>query len=407
MPRDHGRRVRKRFAAFNLVGLFGVLVQLACLWILRSGFHLHYLIATVLAVELTILHNFCWHVRWTWGDRPASGGTVLLRFIRFNLTNGVVSIAGNVLLMAVLIEHAHLPLLPANLVSVGVCSSLNFVLSDRIVFASVGCALLVCAVGGAEPVSAAELRPEARLAFERYAQLTEARLDREGRGELPFLWLDSLDGAGRRETSTRLGMGDVVVARLETRDSDERIRFPGSICHHWVGTVFAPHARLSRAIAIMQAYDDYQTLYRPAVRRSTTLSHAGDRFRVYLQLFQKRIISVVLNTESEVAYTRLAPRRIQVRSRSTRIAEVDHAGTSDEREKPLGRDSGFLWRFNNYCSLDESDDGVYVQCETLSLSRDVPTGLGWLIDPFVNAIPRDSLEFTLRALRTAIVNAIS
>jgi hypothetical protein len=133
------------------------------------------------------------------------------------------------------------------------------------------------------------------------------------------------------------------------------------------------------------------------------LSRGGDGFRVYLQLFQKQIISVVLNTESEVTYTRLSPKRMQVRSSSTRIAEVDHPGTSDEREKPVGRDSGFLWRFNNYCSLDESDDGVYVQCETLSLSRDVPTGLGWLIDPFVNAIPRDSLEFSLRALRSALL----
>ena len=404
MALNHQRRPGRRFTAFNLVGLLGVLVQLGCLWILRSAFHFHYLAATVLAVELTILHNFSWHVRWTWGDRQASDRLMLYRLVRFNLTNGAVSLIGNVMLMALLVEHAHVPLLVANLASILICSSLNFLLSDRIVFVSIGCATVLGAVAGAKPIFAAELRPEAVVAFERYSHLTEARLDREARGELPFLWLDSLDGAERRDASTRLGTGEVVVSRLETRDGGERVRFPGSICHHWVGTVFIPRVRLPKVVATMQGYDDYQTLYRPAVRRSTTLSREGERFRVYLQLFQKRIISLVLNTESDVTYTRLSPRRLQVRSNSTRIAEVEHPGTAEEREKPVGRDGGFLWRFNNYCSLDESDDGAYVQCETLSLSRDVPTGLGWLIDPFVSGIPRDSLEFTLRALRMALVS---
>jgi putative flippase GtrA len=403
------RRIGGRFAAFNLVGLLGVLVQLGCLWILRSMFHLHYIAATVLAVELTILHNFCWHTHWTWGDRPAPTRWLLVRLVRFNLTNGAVSLTGNVLLMALLVEHAQVPLLLANLVSIVLCSSLNFVLSDRIVFASIGCAVVAGVFTDAKPVFAAELRPEAVLAFERYAHLTEARLDREARGESPFLWLDSLDAGERRDTSTRLGRGEVVVSRLETRDGDKRIRFPGSLCHHWLGAMFIPHARLPQVVATMQGYDDYHTLYRPAVRRSTMLSRAEDRFRVYLQLFQKRIVSVVLNTESEVTYTTLSPRRLQVRSNSTRIAEVEHPGASDEREKPIGRDNGFLWRFNNYCSLEESDagvpgvPGVTVQCETLSLSRDVPIGLGWLIDPFVSGVPRDSLEFTLRALRVALV----
>src|SRR5439155_6385969 len=142
-------------------------------------------------------------------------------------------------------------------------------------------------------------------------------------------------------------------------------------------------------------------IYRPAVSRSTILSRDGDHFRVSLRLFQKKIIGVVLNTEADVTYLRVTPRRMQVRSQSTRVAEVENPDTGQEREKPVGRDSGFLWRFNNYCALDESDHGVFVQCESLSLSRDIPIGLGWLIEPFISSVPRDSLEFTLRALRTA------
>jgi hypothetical protein len=295
--------------------------------------------------------------------------------------------------------------LVANLASVVLCSVLNFTLSDRLVFASIGSAVVAGAIAPGVPLHAAELRPEARLAFERYAQLTETRLDRESRGELPFLLLYGLENSAHRDSSARLARGEVLVSRLETREEGRRIRFPDAICHHWVGTMFAPRARLAPAIAIMQGYDDYQRLYRPAVRRSTTLSHEGDRFRVYLQLFQKQMISVVLNSESDVTYTHLSPTRVQVQSRSTRIAEVDRAGTSDESEKPIGRDNGFLWRFNNYCALDETEDGLYVQCESLSLSRDVPIGLGWLIGPFVSGVPRESLEFTLRTLRAAIVGA--
>src|SRR5262249_4722898 len=130
------RSTGRRFTAFNLVGLLGVLVQLGCLSILRSAFHLHYIAATVLAVEFAILHNFCLHVRWTWGDRQTSGRLILNRLARFNVTNGAVSLIGNVLLMAWLVEHGHVPLLVSNLVSIVICSSFNFVLSDRLVFAS-------------------------------------------------------------------------------------------------------------------------------------------------------------------------------------------------------------------------------------------------------------------------------
>jgi hypothetical protein len=96
---------------------------------------------------------------------------------------------------------------------------------------------------------------------------------------------------------------------------------------------------------------------------------------------------------------------MQVRSVTTRIAEVQHL--DDQREKPVGHDSGFLWRLNNYCALEERDQGTYVQCETVSLSRDIPAGLGWLIGPFVTSIPRESLELTLQAMRRALTSALS
>jgi putative flippase GtrA len=124
-----------RWAKFNLVGGIGIGVQLAGLALFRSGLHLDYLIASALAVETAVIHNFLWHERFTWRDRPSSHGRrSLVRFARFNLTNGAVSIAGNLVIMRMLVGGFRMNYLIANLVAVSVCSVANFLLSDRWVF---------------------------------------------------------------------------------------------------------------------------------------------------------------------------------------------------------------------------------------------------------------------------------
>ena len=250
--------------------------------------------------------------------------------------------------------------------------------------------------------SAADLRDATVAAFDRYVRLTEVRMDAEMRGGRPFLWLDSLTESRRTDASAALLRGETVVSRLETRDGGKTIDVPDGLLHHWVGTVFAPGVRLEQVVRLMQSYERYPDIYRPAIRRSRTLSHEGDRFNVQLRLFMKKVISVVLDTDNDVRYIDAGPNRKQVRSYATRIAEIDDAGTPREREKPVGHDNGFLWRFNNYCSIEERAEGSYVQCESVSLSRRIPTGLGWLIGPFVTSIPRESLEFTLGTIRRTV-----
>src|SRR4029077_15554109 len=95
--------------------------------------------------------------------------------------------------------------------------------------------------------------------------------------------------------------------------------------------------------------------------------------------------------------------RAQSRSYSTRIVEVEHAGESNERAMPAGYDDGFLWRLYSCWRFSEADRGVYVQCEAISLTRDIPTGLHWLIGPFIESIPRESLEFTLWSTRAGVM----
>jgi putative flippase GtrA len=121
-----------RWLKFNAVGAGGIAVQLAALALLKSGLRLDYLVATALSVEAAVIHNYFWHERFTWSDRtPSSSWT---RFAKFNLTTGLFSILGNVLVMKVLVGGAHLNYFIANILTIATCSILNFVVSDRFVF---------------------------------------------------------------------------------------------------------------------------------------------------------------------------------------------------------------------------------------------------------------------------------
>ena len=126
-----------RWMKFNAVGAVGIVVQLVSLWILtRIG--VAYMPATALAVEAAVLHNFFWHERFTWVDRiQGNGFDSISRLLRFNLTTGAVSIVGNLLLMRLLVGGSHLKPMLANLISIAVCSLVNFLVSDRWVFRTV------------------------------------------------------------------------------------------------------------------------------------------------------------------------------------------------------------------------------------------------------------------------------
>jgi putative flippase GtrA len=124
----------RHWLKFNAVGTIGVGVQLLALTFLKSGLGLNYLLATFLAVEAAILHNFVWHQRWTWSDRPGNGSRILRRLIRFNFANGLISLAGNMVVMWILVSRFRLHYLLANMIAITVCSLVNFIVSDRFVF---------------------------------------------------------------------------------------------------------------------------------------------------------------------------------------------------------------------------------------------------------------------------------
>jgi putative flippase GtrA len=126
--------VSRRFGRFALVGLAGVVVQVTLIALLTKRVHMRPVLATGMAVEITVLHNFFWHQRFTWRDRGQKTG----RLWRFHLSNGLVSVAGNTLLMYCLVERLRVPPLISTLVSIAVCSAANFALADGYVYAEPG-----------------------------------------------------------------------------------------------------------------------------------------------------------------------------------------------------------------------------------------------------------------------------
>ena len=249
----------------------------------------------------------------------------------------------------------------------------------------------------------AELRPKTVEAFDRYVQLTEARINGEVAQTEKFLYVDGLSPARRSQVLAALKRGEIFMERLQTLDaSGQKIEAPEAIIHHWLGAVFVPGANLQQTIALVQDYNRHQDIYKPEVVRSRLLTHQGNDFAIYYRLRKKKVITVTLNTYHDVHYFPIDSRRCYSRSYSTKIAEVADADTPNEREKPVGHDGGFLWRINSYWQFEEKDGGMYIECESISLTRDIPTGLGWLIKPFVTSIPKESLEMTMSATRAAL-----
>jgi hypothetical protein len=169
-----------------------------------------------------------------------------------------------------------------------------------------------------------------------------------------------------------------------------------------MGIVFIPGTTLKKTLALQQDYDHHAQYYAPSVTRSKLVSRKGDDFKIYYRVKQKKVITVVMDTDYDVLYEAVSPTRERSRSYSTRIQEIEDPGEKTEKAKPVDDGNGFMWRLYSYWRMEERDGGVYVQCEAVSLSRDIPTGLGWMIKGFVESVPRESLMFTLGKTREAL-----
>jgi hypothetical protein len=201
------------------------------------------------------------------------------------------------------------------------------------------------------------------------------------------------------EDSQRLHRGELIISRVTPSNSAQ---LPGAMLHHWRGTAFAAGAKAADFERLMQNFDADPQIYAPQVIGAKVITRQGDHFQATMRVRQKHVITVVMDTTYDIVFGRLDAKHGYSSSRSTRISEIDSPGTSKERTLSSSEEHGFLWRLNTYWSYEERNDGLYMQIESVSLTRSIPTGLAWAIGPFVERVPRESLEFTLQATRNAL-----
>ena len=256
----------------------------------------------------------------------------------------------------------------------------------------IGCGLLISwMVPGrikAEPTA------EAISSFNSYVSSVETRLDRQHRSGDGFLAV-----VASPDSEERLHRGELVIEQLTPATASG---LSEALLHHWRGTAFIPGAKSTDFELLLKDFNSYPQHFSPQVLQASVLTRQGDQLQASMRVRQKHVITVVMDMTYDVTFGRLDAQRGYSISRSIRASEIDSPGTASERVLSSSQEHGFLWRLNTYWSYEERDGGLYIQIESISLSRSIPVGLGWVLRPYVESVPRESLEFTLRSARSAI-----
>ena len=259
-----------------------------------------------------------------------------------------------------------------------------------------GLALLQAAV-----LEAAELRPDTIKAWNRYAVAIERRIDQELRSKEGFLAFDYLPQKAATAERNAVLSGEVPVMKMTP---GEKIDVPDGMIHHWWGSVFIPGVDIDLVMSriVNPSLEDTR---QEDVLDSRVLDRGPDSLRLYLKLQRVKFVTVVYNTEHAIHYGWRGGNQAFSRSVATRIAEVQDAGSSGERERPIGQDRGFLWRLNSYWRYEQVNGGVIVECESISLSRTVPSLLEFFIRPLIDSTARESMARTLGSMRERMIRA--
>jgi len=268
-------------------------------------------------------------------------------------------------------------------------------------------AALFCIAGLLAPAApASTLKPETVAAFDRYVELAEKRMDAELQ-DGQFLFPDSLPADAREEAYASMKRGQVYVAPLQTLDAGQKIKVRGGLIHDWVGVMFIPRHSVADVVAVLEDYPDETKIYWPDIQAAKVISHQDRDFVIYLRMYSKSIVTVVYDANFAVHNRDYGPDRAGSRSYSTRIAEIADPGEPDEHELPVGNDHGYMWRLNSYWRIEQKDGGVYVQIESIELSRTIPTELRIFFGFIVDNFPRKSITHLLVQTRNGVLNPMT
>ena len=202
--------------------------------------------------------------------------------------------------------------------------------------------------------------------------------------------------------------------RIEPVNGGTR-QLDGALLHHWRGAAFAPNVTAKDMLALLRDFHHWSGQYAPEVMSSHALTNDGETATLAVRFKKQVVITVVLDAEYKLEARLSGNDRGYSISRSAHFWQVDDPGTAQERRRPEGEDDGFLWRLNSYWSFAPGEsveqgrgrEGLLIECEAVSLTRDVPPGLGWLITPIIGDLPRELLESTLTATKNALAAGVA
>jgi len=250
----------------------------------------------------------------------------------------------------------------------------------------------------AETAKPVDLKPEALQAFTLYTLDAERAMASSLHEPSSFLWADQHPDIAKKI------LGGEIPAQFFSGEGP--IHVPDGLIHDWIGSAFAPGAAVHDTLILIQDYNNHKNIYKPEVIDSRLLSHHDNNFHISLRVRKKKVMTVVLDTEHDVHYSGISPTRWMCRSFTTRISEVERAGTPKETIASPESGYGFMWRLNSYWRFEERDGGTWLECRAISLSRDIPKGLSWIVEPIIRKVPRESLIHTLQATKQALAEKV-
>jgi hypothetical protein len=242
-------------------------------------------------------------------------------------------------------------------------------------------------------LQAAEPKQETLQAWDEYIRIVNEHVAKSAAGGGQFLWIDESQDIARR-----VQRNEVVVT------SHDPGNVPQGWIHDWIGVMFVPNVTLDQALSVVETYDRYDEFYKPLVTKCTINGRDGDQIKLNVVATQKAFsVTAAVETDEKVHVVRLGPKKVYITSSAVRVQEIADYGRPTEHPFPEKRRPGFVWREVTVQRLEERDGGVYIQLETILLSRSIPEGLHWLIKPLADELPRKLMLDTLNDTRTAVI----
>ena len=241
---------------------------------------------------------------------------------------------------------------------------------------------------------AVDLLPHTSAYFDNHIAAIESRIEQSYRHP-QFL---SIPASSSKLQKIR--QGEIVI---EPATGSGNVEIQGGMIQDWRGVMFIPTATLTDVLIVAKDFPSQAETLKPDVAGVKVKSQQGDRYQVYMRLVKSKfVLTDVLNTDFDIRFVQTVPGRAYSLGRTTRVAEVVDPGKPGEHELPVGKDRGFLWRTAGYWLFEEKDGGVYVEWQSVSLTRDIPLGMGKLFGSILRSLPADSVRHSMSATRKAV-----